>query len=78
MPAPSNIRIPNQDAYLQDLIAQFLHQADLMDGISLDLRAELFMPAATSFANIATCMREQANELKNHLKHTILAEDHTP
>ncbi|KAA8387741.1 hypothetical protein FKW31_03640 [Acetobacter sp. DmW_136] len=78
MPAPSNIRIPNQDSYLQDLIAQFLHQADLMDGISLDLRAELFMPAATAFANIATCMREQTDELKKHLKHTILAEDHTP
>ncbi|OAZ61281.1 hypothetical protein SRCM100623_02784 [Acetobacter pasteurianus] len=78
MPERSNIRVPNQDARLQDLITQFLRQADYMDRVSIDFRAELFMPAAKAFGNLATCMREQANELQPHLKHTILAEDHTP
>ncbi|NLG91718.1 MAG: hypothetical protein GX486_07655 [Acetobacter sp.] len=74
----SNIRVRNQDAQLQYLIAYFLQQADRADTAAAVFRAELFMPAAKAFENIATRMREQANELQPHLKHTILAEDHTP
>lgn len=78
MPERSNIRVPNQDARLQDVISYLLQRADRMDEISAIFRSVLFMPPAEDFDNIATCMRAQANELKKHLKHTILAEDHTP
>ncbi|GCD74184.1 hypothetical protein NBRC3299_0476 [Acetobacter pasteurianus NBRC 3299] len=78
MPERSNIRVPNQDARLQDLITQMLQQADRMGAVSFSLRAEPFWPAARAFENIASCMRAQANELRKHLILTILAEDHTP
>ncbi|ASL39497.1 hypothetical protein CBI36_14740 [Acetobacter oryzifermentans] len=74
----SNIRVPNQDAQLQYLIAYLLQQADRTDTAAAIFRSGLFMPPAEAFDNIATCMREQANELKKHLILTILAEDHTP
>ncbi|ANA13102.1 hypothetical protein [Acetobacter oryzifermentans] len=70
--------MPNQDAQLQYLIAYLLQQADRTDMAAATLRAELFMPAAKALENIAACVREQADELQLHLKHTILAEDHTP
>lgn len=78
MPERSNIRVPNQDARLQDVISYLLQRADRMDEISAIFRSGLFMPPAEAFGNLASCMRAQANELRKHLILTILAEDHTP
>lgn len=78
MPERSNIRVPNQDARLQDLISYLQQQADRMNEISAIFRSGLFMRPAEAFENLATCMRAQANELRKHLIRTILAEDHTP
>jgi hypothetical protein len=33
------------------------------------------MPAAKAMENIATCMRDQADELTRHVRHTVTAED---
>lgn len=71
-----NIRVINQDKQLLELVEELRHTADQFGQAAFWRRSQLFMPAAKAMENIATCMRDQADELATHVRHTVVAEDH--
>lgn len=74
--ATNNIRVINQDKRLMELIDELRTSANQFGEAAFNLRSQLFMPAAKAMENIATCMRDQADELATHVRHTVVAEDH--
>ncbi|WP_415497172.1 hypothetical protein [Acetobacter syzygii] len=71
-----NVRVINQDKRLLELIEELRNTADQFGQGAFWHRSQLFMPAAKAIENIATCMRDQADELTKHVKRTVVAEDH--
>lgn len=71
----SNARVINQDKRLLELIEELRNTANQFGQGAFWHRSQLFMPAAKAMENIATCMRDQADELTRHVRHTVTAED---
>ncbi|MFT8732753.1 MAG: hypothetical protein ABF752_12880 [Acetobacter fabarum] len=71
----SNARVINQDKRLLELIEELRNTANQFGQGAFWHRSQLFIPAAKAMENIATCMRDQADELTRHVRHTVIAED---